>query len=197
MTARVQAIILTVVYSLTIVGTLWVSGQVAGRATLYDEYLVALDGNVLQVSDFKLAKKFYTEVLDFRFLDSEGQSHALMLPGEKRIYLYKRSLPVPVEVAVAEHSAPGSFTLLRVRNGIKKLQREIAARSGAVAVAVSKNNVADGVNILPAGRVSEILDGDAGQEFIVKDPDGNAFIFFQHYPFQGAKYQPLVSLQSR
>lgn len=194
MSARVQAIILWIVYSSAIAGTLWLSGRVAGKSTLYDEYLVALDGNVLEVRDFEAARRFYADVLDFRFAESEGLQRTLILPGDRRIFLYQSHFK-PASLLVGRTEQARNFIVLRVRNGIKQLQREIAARSGAAPVAISQDNVADGIAILPAGRVSEILTGESGMEFVVKDPDGNQLVFFQPFPFEGAKYRPLVATE--
>jgi len=170
------------------VGTFWISGSLTGRATLYDQYLVRLEGAVISTSNVELATKFYSEVLDLPSIRQGVSSEVVgfQLPGDRRLFLRhtkRKALNIGDDDGVIA---------IRVRNGFEKLHRQIVSRSAAPAVALSKDNYLDAISILPGGRVSEILELEGGAEFLVKDFDGNKLVYFEPKKFVGDRYSPFL-----
>ena len=185
-----QQVLLVVLYTAIIGGAVYWSGKFTSR-TLYDKYIVLLEGVEIPVKNLDKAAYFYRNVLDFRpiYRDKEGKSDILgfeLLEGRK-IFLN------PIRSGDAQSGAPTdppevsdpSVVVLRVRNGLEQLQQELVRKSKRSAPTLSAS---DSANKVPRGRVSNIVVRPYGEEFYVKDLDGNVLVFYRPNKRKGSRY---------
>lgn len=146
------------VYTSIVLASMYYSGQVSEK-TLYDRFIVTVEGLTFPSSNIERSTDFYSSVLDFKKIpggDSLEKKDALFeLPtGEKLLARETTAAISPSEV------------VFRVRNGFDKLHRELTART--------KKTTAD-------SKVTPISKRPWGEEFIAHDPDGNRFVFYREY----------------
>ena len=160
-------------YTVLILAVFFFSGKIDEK-TLYDRYVIRLEGATFRVTDLERSRGFYSNVLDFT-LDAESEDDSLAvieLPGKKWLFLRKDS----------EQNSTGSSPrpigtgqiVVRVRNGFDSLHVHLLARSGKK----EQPLVADQPEF-PRESISEIVKRPWGREFIVSDPDGNRLVFFK------------------
>ena len=157
-------------YAVVILGTLFWSGRTVEK-TLYDKYIIYLEGAILPTEDQKASAEFYGQVLDFNNL---GQSltpafgpNAFLITEKKKLFLR------PV---TSGHNS-GPVLLVRVRNGFKQLHRELLRRYNNEAQQVEPGSAIDEIQ---AGKVSQIFSGTRGDQFVVSDPSNNRILFYRH-----------------
>ncbi len=146
------------VYTSIVLASMYYSGQVSEK-TLYDRFIVTVEGLTFSSSDIERSTDFYSTVLDFKKIpggDSLEKNDALFeLPtGEKLLARGTKSPISPSEV------------VFRVRNGFEKLHDELASRTKKVT---------------SEPRVTPISKRPWGEEFVARDPDGNRFVFYREY----------------
>lgn len=170
-------------YSLIIAATFWWSSGVVEKKSLYDRYIVNVEGGVLSVSDIGRAVNFYTDVLDFSPVRKKGEDGVIGFKFNNRQVLYLSLTPGTPQ------RPPGLQTvILRVRNGFDKLHRALLTRRGNKAVQLRENSYRGDLERMAPGAVSEVAELPWGREFVVKDPDGNTFIFYSARRILGMRY---------
>ena len=147
-----EAVVLFVVYSVVIFGTMWLSGRLT-NPSVYDRYLARFEGVTLSVRDVERAKAFYVNILSYVPVPSSNL--ALLLPDRRKLYLH-----------VSDSAAPSEI-VLRVRNGFPRLYDELKSRFPN-----------QDQNKVPPG-ISEVSSHPWGDEFTLTDYDGNRFIYFR------------------
>ena len=145
-------------YTAIVLASMYYSGQVSEK-TLYNRFVVSVEGLTFPSSNVQRSSEFYANVLDFKKLpggDSVEKNDALFeLPsGEKLLARETKSALSPSEVA------------FRVRNGFEKLHKELTNRTK---------------KLTTGARVSTIVKRPWGEEFVANDPDGNRFVFYREY----------------
>lgn len=146
--------LLAVTYLSILVGTMWWSGTVTAPS-MYDKYLVRLEGVGVRATDLGRSIGFYRDVLSFEALQAESAGEAgFMLPDRRKLFLR-----VGAEQSKAE-------VVLRVRNGFFRIFEKLTRRIGGLPKQGD----------LPS--ISAVLERPWGEEFVVRDYDGNEFIFF-------------------
>ena len=163
-------------YAGVIVATLIASGLYREK-TLYDNYLINMEGGIFEVSDLKVSADFYKNVLNFTEFKGKippmpSLELTFQLPGKKKLFLVsapQSSTPTP---------AGRSGTVIRVRNGFEKLHSDLLSRLGQSLPAASNVNTNNFWENMKAQTISEIFTGPWGQHFVVCDPDRNMLIFY-------------------
>lgn len=156
-----------------IVGVIFVSSFVTQK-TIYDRFIVKMEGVKIIVSDYQQALHYYGDVLNFSPIRAKGSKRitGFRLPDSRKLILDVQD----------EHStvgsSPNTAAVLRVRNNILGLHREIIKRSDKPSQHLSPNS-----NQLAPGATSEIETKPWGLQFAVKDYEGNQIIFY--YPQHG------------
>jgi catechol 2,3-dioxygenase-like lactoylglutathione lyase family enzyme len=148
---------------------------VAARKTLYDKYLIKPEGAVIHVADVDRAIDFYRDVLDFSLAESDQDTEgerSLSLLGKKKLFLE----PVPTRDGSGYQRPSAAAILIRVRNGFEKLHQELIARLGAPPQHIGHANYWESMQ---PGTISEIFQGQWGNQFAVCDPDGNMLVFYR------------------
>ncbi len=170
MSHTLQTLGLFLSYGVVIIGTLFWSGKTVEK-TLYDKYIIYLEGAVLPTSDQKASAEFYGQVLDFNPAGPDSAPTfgptAFLITEKKRLYIHP---------TVSEHRH-GPVLLVRVRNGFKQLHEEILKRYGTEAQRVEPGSAIDEIE---AGKVSQIFRGTRGDQFVVSDPSNNRILFYRH-----------------
>jgi len=157
------------------------SGKLTKKTTLYDRFIISLEGSFVQSSNIEKSLDFYTGILDFTPLRSTdtNQPLGLLLPGKKKLFFSE-------PLSSREISSTSTHTL-KVRNGFDKLHQRIVERSKQPSIKFSLKDKAS-YSQLPPGRVSEIIQRPWGREFVVRDPDGNNLIFYRPTRRLGKRY---------
>ncbi len=167
-----------VVYTAVIFGVMFWSGRTTQK-TIYDTFVVHVEGNVIPVANIARSERFFQKVLDFQILrpdirtapTSNIENRAavgVQLPDGAKVFF-----ETDAKSGAASH-AP-IVTVLRVRNGFKKLQQTLVSRSGRPEYRNTQRNY---LSEMDPEMVSEIVTRRWGDEFVVTDPDNNRFIFF-------------------
>lgn len=141
------------------------------QKTIYDRFVVHVEGNILDVSDTQRSLSFYRDVLDFSIAPARDNSPmtGVLLPDDSKIFL--RSSPRSAAAA-----GRPSTLVVKVRNGFEKLQSSLVRRSGKPEYRNTRRNYLEEMD---SGMISEIVERAWGQEFVACDPDGNRVIFFK------------------
>ena len=173
------------VYTIIIIGTTILSGQIFDRKTLYDRFIVTPEGSILLSTDVDRTVRFYTEVLDFTPIMSHGtpvpQVLGFLTPGNQRILLNL----IPLFQSGSAVAAPKPETRLgtsaivfRVKNGFPAFHENVVKRSGAPTHPLTGERYILDVDALPQGHVTSVASLPWGSEFVVKDFDNNLLIFY-------------------
>ena len=164
-----SSILITLANILIVLGILRWSSTSSER-TLYDRYIITLEGTLLSVRNRELAENFYKEILDFSPLKNkseENQFSTFVLSNKAKIFLK--------EVDSKLRNPPRASIVIRVRNGFyklhKNLRRRIEEKPHLAEAELDKNSLA-------APKISAIIERDWGKEFVVSDLDKNRIIFF-------------------
>ena len=153
--ASKEALTLFVLYSTLIVGTMWWSGTVTAP-TVYDKYLVKLEGMSIRVKNLERAIPLYRDVLSFGILPAEGTDAAgFLLPDRRKLF-----------VKLAKDEPGSAEVVLRVRNGFNRLYDRLKGR-----IEELKDKSA-------GAAISPITPQAWGEEFVITDYDGNRFVYF-------------------
>ena len=165
--SRTQLFLLIITYTATIIGVLLWSGSVVEK-TLYDKYIIYLEGTLLPTEDIAESTKFYKDVLDFAQVPEkkniEHPQPAFLITPKKRLILTDRK---------KNNSA---VMLVRVRNGFAKLHKELVKRLGGEVVLAQQKDL---LQSLKPRQLTKIFEGPRGRQFIISDPDGNKIIFYK------------------
>lgn len=149
---RREFILLFVLYSLTIGGTIWLSARVT-NPSVYDRSTVRLEGINIAVRDTARALVFFEKVLNFQPVDP-GKT-GLLLPDRRKLFLRPSAQTAPTEI------------VFRVRSGLPRLYDSLQRR-------VAELPVSPDTPVL-----SRITERPWGDEFTVTDYDQNRFIYFR------------------
>lgn len=172
MTQKAETLLVALVYSAIVLGIMALSGKTSEK-TLYDRYLVSVEGIVVPISDYNSAVKFYTEVLDFIPIHANDNPTRVigfrLANSRKLLFSLREHLPNSAD------SLP-PLLVIKVRNGFEKLHRALAQRSDASVVTVAAEDFNE---LIPPSRVTQIVERSWGGEFVVTDPDGNRLLFYQ------------------
>ncbi len=180
MSKSAQFILLFVLYTIVISGTMFYSGRIAEKTSLYDRFLISLEGTVLPVANLERSLKFYTEVLDFRPLiqHSTLKPVGLLLPEKRKLFfklLSEDSITSSPEISGTAHTS----IVVRVKNGVTKLHSGLLARLPQRPSKIAYESYTADFKALPPETISNIIEVPWGKEFIVRDADGNSLIFYQ------------------
>lgn len=161
-------------YSLVVIAVVARSSSTVEK-TLYDKYIIYLEGAILPVSDHKNSADFYRDVLDLVEQDPapagdspEQQQSTFLITPKKRLFL-QSNLP-------GQGIDRSPVLIVRVRNGFKKLHAELIKRTKFPVQTVETENALEQVK---ASHVTQIFRSSRGDEFLVSDPDHNRIIFYQ------------------
>ncbi|MCB0360883.1 MAG: hypothetical protein KDD44_14645 [Bdellovibrionales bacterium] len=159
------------IYLAVIVVTCWVSGLVAGRATVYDRYIVRLDGPLLAGAPTQELSSFYRETLELSEVRHDDQVLAFRLPDKKLLYIDRQ----PSE----QRHGFRQRLVLRVRNGFDKLHNEFVEKIEAPPEPLKfDDGYEDRLASLPPGSITQVAETSWGREFAIVDPAGNTLIFY-------------------
>ena len=164
-----QALLVTIANLAVIFLTVVWSGSVDDK-TLYDKYIVRFEGLIAPRSNPESNREFYRKVLNFPEVEDKvasyfGKTAYAITPSGK---LYFRD--------AGDLSGHTPVILIRVRNGIKKLHKEIVQRLGEEQTQVVPASALAG---LQSREVSQLFRGSYGDQFVTADPDGNQILFYQ------------------
>lgn len=183
MSKGLQTVLTVFAYTIIIVGTMILSGQIFDRKTLYDRFIVRPEGSILFSTDMERTVRFYTEVLDFVPIMSHEttvpQVVGFLAPGDQRILLNL----IPPAGGKQLQSEPqtqlgNSALVFRVKNGFPAFHESIVQRSGVQTHPLTQERYLNDVLGLPSGHVSSVASLPWGNEFVVKDFDNNLLIFY-------------------
>ncbi|MCB0345981.1 MAG: hypothetical protein KDD66_12750 [Bdellovibrionales bacterium] len=177
---------IVILYTAVIVFAFVSSSSVVKRKSLYDRYIVNVEGGVLAVSDIPRAIKFYADVMDLIPVSSKKAEQGGVLLGFRatsRQNFYVSLIP-------GEEQKPlGAQTvILRVRNGFENIHQEIKSRLKNMVYGASMTDYRESIERMPAGSLSSIVEFSWGSEFVVKDLDQNVFIFYKARKILGSRY---------
>lgn len=170
MSRTTQTIAIIISYTVVILGTLVWSGRTVEK-TLYDKYIIYLEGAIMPVSKEGRSVDFYGEVLNFNQVPSKKLrqfgKRAFLITQKKRLYLQP------------ENGEPhyGPVLLVRVRNGFDKLHAELLRRYPGSPQQIDPKQA---IQQIRAGHVSQVFRGKRSDQFIVSDPDNNRILFYRH-----------------
>lgn len=145
-------------YVIVIIGVLFSSTNIAEK-TLYDRFIVNLEGISLQVENPQDSLRLLHEVLDFVPFETAHKKTAVLgvtLPDQRKILL---------EPLMAGDSSHSPAIIIRVRNGFKKLHKKLLKRVESKPEA--------------SFRISAIIEGVFGSQFLVEDNSGTRLLFTQ------------------
>ena len=176
-----QTVLTVFAYTIIIVGTTILSGQIFDRKTLYDRFIVRPEGSILFSTEMERTVKFYTEVLDFIPIMSHETAvpHVVGFrgPGDQRILLNLIPTTEP-QVKVSDAQLGSSALVFRVKNGFPAFHENIVQRSRANVHPLSQERYLSDVKDLPREHVTLVDSLPWGNEFVVKDFDNNLLIWY-------------------
>lgn len=167
MSRNYQFLALFLFYTITIVGVCFWSGTVSQK-TLYDKYIISLDGLLVPSQSKDNQVDFYSKILDFQPLrhpaeDASREIFSFQFPGKRKLLIEQ------------VQETPSITPIIRVRNGFQKLHNALVRRSGQPEQPTGSN--LDWTKIAK-GTVSNVFDGSFGPEFLVCDAEGNKILFY-------------------
>jgi len=170
MSRTTQTLGLVLVYTVIIVGTVIWSGRIVEK-TLYDKYIIYLEGIILPVTDLEATSEFYRDVLNFTELEKSPAvafgERAFIIANQKKLFLRQ----------IAEEKRLTPVIVVRVRNGFKKLHQSLLRRFGGKAQMMLND---DDFSKMDTGRVSQIITWkNPGDQFFLSDQNHNIIIFYQ------------------
>ena len=182
MSKSTQSILIFVFYTAVIVGTMYFSGTLVKKKSLYDQYLVSLEGITLPVRDIERSVRFYIGILDFRPLVDKASAKRLpigvILPEKKRLYF--RLFPEDRLAGPDEDLGTSTVTMvIKVKNGFSQLHQKLLMRSKQEAAPLRYENYLADFRAIPPETVSASIEASWGNEFVVRDADGHSLIFYQ------------------
>lgn len=178
MSGKTHSIGVFLTYTAIVIAVLYWSGRVSEK-TLYDKYIISLDGTAMPITDKNGAARFYSQVLNFDPIwkeDEQSEQKSIIgfeLPGKRHIVLDFSDDQPP-----RARQIYSVMPVIRVRNGFDKLHAELVRRSASPAQPVAHGNH---FQVLPPATVSEVFDGPLGSEFVVTDLDGNRLLFYRRH----------------
>lgn len=186
MSKKFEFLGLFITYSGIILGTMVYSGSWIERSTLYDRFIINYEATTLPVSDYEQALKFYTNVMDFRPLrrhkQKDGEIIGFLLPEKKKL-VFELVPPTVIGQArkvTTDHKAGHSVTItIRVKNGLRDLQEQILQKTKKPPGQLRLEHYPSDFSSQENGTVTNIIEYDRGSEFVVRDLDGNSFIYYQ------------------
>lgn len=179
-----QTLLLIVAYTIIILGTMFLSGQFSTGKTIYDRYQVRNEGVVIHSKEYDRTVAFYTQVLEFTPIVSTASPIPKVIgfdtPGNRKLFLsITPNAPSGSSAANAPTVSGNTAVVFMVKNGFAQFHQQIVERSGADAVETTAERYLDVLQQMPDGRATTVVHQPWGQEFAVKDPDGNLLIFYR------------------
>ncbi len=172
MLQRWSPTLLFIINTVIIIGVMCWSGTVREK-TLYDRFLVSLEGSTLPVSDIKESMNFYTQILNLSPLSTN--TSGVTLPDGRAIYFKEKQKP-QIQQFVDQFLDRDNIIALRVKNSLEKLHSEIVTRSKHPAQSLTPETF---VTAISPKHTSSIQEHSWGKSFSVSDPDGNKIIFLK------------------
>ncbi len=177
---------IVILYTAVILSAFFASSSVIKKKSLYDRYLVAVEGGVLAVKDLGRSMKFYSEVMDLKPVSSKKMPEGGQLLGFKtsnRHVLYVSLIPGEEQRPLGEQTV-----IFRVRNGFEQIYQDIRSRLKNMVYETSMTDYRESIDRMPPGSLSSIVEFSWGSEFVVKDPDSNIFIFYKARKILGSRF---------
>lgn len=185
MSKRFEFLGLFITYSGIILGTMVYSGSRIERSTLYDRFIINYEATTLPVSEYERALKFYTTVMDFRPLrrhkKKDGEIIGFLLPEKKKLVfeLVPPAVSGSAQKVVTDQNTGHSVTItIRVKNGLKDLQHQLLQRSQKPPGKLRLEHYTSDFSSQENGTVTNLIEYERGSEFVVRDLDGNSFIYY-------------------
>jgi catechol 2,3-dioxygenase-like lactoylglutathione lyase family enzyme len=159
--------------------------------SIYDKYLVRMEGVTIAISNVRTANDFYTDVLDFEAIKSTTHGVlSYLLPDGKKLFLVPKTKQ-NIRYVVDHFFPNNNNVLIYVRNGFGQLHETISKRSKLPNYSLSEEKGA--IAGLPQ-HVSNIEKTKWGEYFVATDPDGNNLVFYR--PFRkksGEEFLPEIA----
>ncbi|MCC6221564.1 MAG: hypothetical protein IT291_10030 [Deltaproteobacteria bacterium] len=188
-----QAFLLFVLYTAVVISTMAISGKVIQRKTLYDKFLINLEGLAFQSTDIERSIRFYIQVLDFKPIynrtdTAEGdKADGFLLPDNRKVFFNLSGTEQEI-AGPSTHKGSTNLGIIRVRNGFKKLHSKIRSRNELLRAKYIKLNK-DGTTFAEnLENISEIKEQSWGYEFRVSDHMGNELLFYYTKKFSKPRY---------
>ncbi len=122
--------------------------------TIFDNYLIQLEGSSFYYQDPGQTKDFYERILEFKILSETPEEIIFILPDSKKLIANK---------SLEQNVSSKSEILIKVKNGINKLHHRLHAR-------ITDSEIRN-------SQISEVNKLKYTTTFTITDPSGNKIKF--------------------